>query len=152
VDPTIFVALTPASLAFIGAVGVFLYGKYLERKSTNIAVLAEIQRLLEVIKAHQEWWEDRVKAGNTNVPLIPFSTDVYQEQLKNIGLLDREFVARVVKFYGYLTFVNSLQASRPGHVKSVDFDSTYSWALKTLRKVYDPAFEAAFKKFNMDAP
>src|SRR5207253_2829570 len=95
----------------------FYWGKRLERQSVNKAILAEIRRLIDVICRHKKWWlEGCMKTGNTDVPLIPFSTPIYNEQAKNIGLLDRSIVAKVANFYGYVQFLNSLQVSRAGYL------------------------------------
>jgi len=72
--------IAPA-LAFVAAFGVFFAGQYFEAWSVNHAVPAEMKRLIEVIKKHQEWWACRMEEKETNFPLIPFSHAVYSTQV-----------------------------------------------------------------------
>lgn len=144
---------------FVGLLGVlagfilFYWGKRLERQSVNKAILAEIHRLINVVCRHKEWWlEDCIKRGNTDLPLIPFSTPIYDEQAKNIGLLDRSIVANVASFYGYVQFLNSLQMSRAGYMalnKLPLFEQMYLDALETFCNVNRHIFKQAFSEFGL---
>jgi hypothetical protein len=139
-DPQVIAAL----LAFIGTVVAFFARKSLESRSINRAVLAEIKRLTEVGATHKKWWEERVHEKDTNYPLIPFSHAIYTKQAKNIGVLKGGVVVRAVQFYGYVDFLNALQASRPAHLaagKSPEFDETYSKALANFVRRFGTAFD-----------
>jgi hypothetical protein len=136
-------------LAFVAAVGVFFGGKYFEARSVNRAVLAEMKRLIEVIKKHQEWWAGKINAKNTNFPLIPFSHAVYSTQVQNIGVLNGRLVVRAVQFYGYLDFLNALQASRAQFIaagKPAEFDEMYGAVLGSFVRTYGHTFEKEFSK------
>jgi hypothetical protein len=136
-------------VTFAGAVALFVYRKNLEKTSINKAILAEIKRLVEVVERHQKWWEERIQAKDTNHPLILFSHAVYAKQVDNIGALQGSLVVRVVQFYGYLDFLNALQASRPHYIaakKSNEFDHVYNGALKELLKNFGQAFASEFEK------
>ncbi len=134
-----------ALIALTSAVCVFLVGKWFERRSTNRAVLAEIQILLSVMARHEAWWADRMEANDTNYPLIPFSFEVYTAHIKTIGTLRSNIVVRAVKFYGYVRFLNMLQASRAAYVsegKSNGFDKVYHDALKSCLAQFGKIFDA----------
>ncbi len=138
-----------ALVAFAGAIALFVYRKNREEKSINKSVLAEIKRLLDVIQRHKKWWEGRIQAKDTNYPLIPFSHVVYSKQVANVGALKGSLVVRAVQFYGYLDFLNALQASRPQYIaagKSADFDQVYDGALKELLDTFGQAFADEFQK------
>jgi hypothetical protein len=144
-DPQIIAGI----IAFIAAVGVFVGGKFLDARSVNHAVLAEMKRLIQVVDTHREWWAKLVAAHDTNYPLIPFSHAVYTAQVQNIGVLKRPIVVRTVQFYGYLDFLNSLQASRDKFIaagKSADFDKLYADSLDSFTRAYAHAFKAEFAK------
>ena len=82
-------------------------------------------------------------------PLIPFSHVVYTKQVANVGALKGSLVVRAVQFYGYLDFLNALQASRPQYIaagKSPDFDQVYDGALKELLDTFGQAFANEFQK------
>jgi rRNA processing protein Gar1 len=120
------------------------------RLSTNKAILAEIQRLLIVLKRHQDWWNRLMKASpkETNAPLVPFTTPVFDEQVKAIGNVDTAIVGKVVAFFGYVKFINAIQLSKPGSAaigKQDDFDKLYASILDTAVKDYSGTFDAAFK-------
>jgi hypothetical protein len=105
-----------------------------------------------VVARHKEWLEECLKAGNNDLPLIPFSTPIYDEQAKNIGLLDRSIVGHVADFYGYVQFLNSLQASRAGYVavnKLPLFEQMYLESLETFCKLNCDVFNQAFSDYHL---
>lgn len=80
-QPTVLVAVLGAIAALVRYVII----KSNERRSINRALLSEISRLLSVIVRHKTWWEECIKNGDTDLPLINFSTDVYDTLLKFWG-------------------------------------------------------------------
>ena len=148
----------PAITAVISLLGVltgvilFYWGKKIERQSVNKAILAEIRRLIIVVGSHRDWWNDPKNTVNRDVPLIPFSTPIYDEQAKNIGLLDGSVVERVAEFYGYLQLINSLQKSRADYAtikKLNQFEEMYPKVLETFCQTYATAFDEAFQKYGL---
>lgn len=148
----------PAITAVISLLGVltgvilFYWGKKIERQSVNKAILAEIRRLIAVVGSHRDWWNDPKNTVNRDVPLIPFSTPIYDEQAKNIGLLDGSVVETVAEFYGYLQFINSLQKSRADYAtikKLNQFEEMYPKVLETFCQTYATAFDEAFQKYGL---
>jgi hypothetical protein len=130
----------------------FYWGKRLEQQSVNIAILAEIRRLINVVGRHKEWLEESLKAGDNDLPLIPFSTPIYDKQAKNIGLLDRRIVAHVATFYGYVQFLNSLQMSRAGYMavnKVPLFEQMYLESLETFCNVNRDVFKHTFRDYGL---
>ena len=141
-------AVYPALIAFVCAVVVFLWRKILEVRSANRAVLAEIQRLIKVVKIHRNWWKDRMDKKDTDYPLIPFSHPVYDKQVQNIGSLNGAVVVRVVRLYGYLDFLNSMQEARQEHIKarkSDEFNAMYLGVLDKFLSQFETAFDKEFE-------
>lgn len=144
IDP----AIVAAVIAFVSAAATFFWQKRSERRSINRGILAEIRRILKVVRSHRDWWATRVETEDTDHPLIPFSQAVYSKQVANIGALSNRLVVRVVTFYGYLEFINSLQAARPEYVaaaKAGEFNKMYLGVLTTFLADYEHAFDDDFK-------
>ncbi len=124
-----------------------------ESQRVNKAVAAEIHRLLKyVIPPHKDWWKRCQDSNDEDLPLIPFTTPVYDEHAKNIGMLDDDFVATAASFYGYVQFLNALQKSRKGYIKLNKlsmFVGTYQDALQNALDVYGNAFAAVFKRYGL---
>lgn len=135
-----------AVLAFVSAAAIFFMGKYSEKRSVNIAVLAEIQRLIIVLDSHRKWWEKCAEEGR-DVPLISFSIDVYRSQIGNMGVIERFIVADVVRFYGYIDFLNTLQCKRDEYKQRDNlegFNQTYGRTLATVVDSFAERFDEAF--------
>jgi rRNA processing protein Gar1 len=150
------IALWVAVIGGLFSVTVVLVTKHLEsrgsRISSNTAVLAEIQRLLTVLERHKNWWDKAVKDGSTDVPLAPFTTPVFDEQVKTIGNVDKAIVGRVVALFGYVKFINAIQLSKAGYAsvgKQNDFNKLYAAILETALNQYSAAFDAAFRKYGL---
>jgi hypothetical protein len=141
-DPAVIAAL----IALAATLGASWYDKYTEKKTTNKAILAEIHRLLEVVQEHVGWKGRR----DPKFPLIPFSTPVYDEHVKNIGWVDKDIVALVVKFYGYLGYLNCLQRLREQYISAEkDFNKQYDESLDRLLNNFDKKFDLALRKYNI---
>lgn len=136
-------------------VWLFYRGKAIEHRRINKAVLAEIHRLIhDVIPYHAKWWDDCTapSVGDEDLPLIPFTTPVYDEHTKNIGMPDEGVVADVATFYGYIKFLNSLQKSRDEYCKLEKvnkFIITYKRSLKTANDTFKGRFVKAFDDFGI---
>jgi len=139
-DAALWVAVTGGLFSVL----VVFVNKWLEIRNTNTAVLAEVQRLLSVLDGHRAWWKSCVEKGYTGYPLIPFTTPVFDLQAKNIGQIDSKMVAQIVRFYGYLKFVNALQVERDKYEKLGklgEFDKQYLGVLERLWGDYEHAFD-----------
>jgi hypothetical protein len=136
-------------IALTSAVFVFRRGQSLEKKATNKAILAEIHRLVKVVLPKHLQWSGR---HDPKYPLIPFSTRVYDEQVKNIGSLDDDVVAPVVEFYGYLGYINSLQVLRDQykkHSNEQEFEKQYDDSLSRLLRDFQTKFDHAFERYKL---
>src|SRR5258708_7108226 len=95
-----FLPLVPAIIAAVvtAAITVFSlwFQKHQEKLTVTRAILAEISRLLAILPRHLGWWNERCRAGQVDVPLIPFSTDVYDKLSDRLGHLNPRIVATVV--------------------------------------------------------
>ena len=126
-------------VAILGFVFYFIR-KLWENSSVNKAILAEAKRLLSVAREHKKFWQERVADKTTSHhPLIPFSHVVYDKQVKNVGVIKRGLVAEVVRFYGYVDYINSFQALRKqyedaGHTN--EFNKMYLRTLETLVETF----------------
>jgi hypothetical protein len=141
-DPAVIAAL----IAFAATLGASWYDKYAEKRTTNKAILAEIHRMLEVVRDHIHWEGRR----DPKYPLIPFSTPVYTAHVENIGWIHKDIVALVVKFYGYLGYINSLQSAREQYISAgKDFDKQYEDSLNKLLDDYRGKFDRRFEKYDI---
>lgn len=122
----------------------------LEVHSLNRAIMAEVHRLLNVLRSHRKWWSDCMRDKNTDLPLIAFTTPVFDAQVKNIGRLNDSIVVHVAQFYGYVKFINSLQAARPGYgAKLAAFDQQYLDVLDIALTAFAPKFEPLYGEYGL---
>jgi hypothetical protein len=148
-ETQVVAAIVGGLIAIAGAAVSYLYRTRHEKAVVNKAVLAEISRLLFVLDHHEKWWRGCIQSKNTNYPLIPFATDVYKEQTKKIGIIDESVIVHVVKFYGYVGYLNTLQSIRTQYASPTDFDKQYLQSLETILADYGKVFGAAFKKYEI---
>ena len=143
-------AILVAVIAGTFSVFVVLLTKRLEGKSANTAILAEIRRLQHVVDRHKKWFAACSASDKARLPLVAFSTPVFDEAVKTIGQIDKDFVADVVAFYGYLKFINSMQQQRQTYIdleKGEDFGGLYLGILNTLLSDYETKFTIALQKY-----
>jgi hypothetical protein len=149
-EPAVIIAVAGSIAAAIR----FLYIKIEQHKSFNRALLSEISRLLRVIVRHKRFWSECIKNGDTDLPLINFSTDVYDTLIKEWRDVDSSYAAAAASFYGYIGFLNRLQGTKdkyPGD-KMKMFDAIYLNALEAINRDYFNKFDKAFEKFHVDKP
>ena len=150
-----FGAIFAALIGVIGAFLQFYVQKRNERTTVNKAILSEISRLLHVLCKHRIWWEGCKANNNTDLPIVPFSMDVYDNFLKNIGDLHRSYASEAVSFYGYIKFLNALQKLRADHIaigKEQVFVDTYLASLSNIVSRHYNKFDAAFTKYAIELP
>lgn len=144
-------AMTDAYATFLAAVftgfvalALYFLRDWARARSVNKAILAEIQRLLEVIERHREFWDESAKAKKTgDHPLIPFAHVVYDKQVGNVGLVRATKVSAVVRFYGYVDYVNRFQALRDFYDKAgntEEFNIRYIGLLDRMLKMFRCTF------------
>jgi hypothetical protein len=137
-------------LGAILGLGSHFVQKAAEARSTNRAILAEINRLLTVVKEHRAFWEREVEAGTADHhPLIPFSHVVFSGQVANVGVIHRKLVAEVVEFYGYVDYLNSFQALRKDYIgagHADEFNRMYLRGLKRLLDDFEKVFASAVQE------
>lgn len=146
------VAIWVAIIGGLFSILAVFYKNWNEERRVNIAVFAELQRLIAVIEEHKSWWEDCLKNNNAAFPLIPFLTPVFDQHGKNLGQIDTNVVAKVVKFYGYLKFINSLQGERSNYIlggKSKEFDQQYLAVLSRILRDYKGQFDDVFRRHRL---
>lgn len=146
------IAIWVAIIGGLFSILAVFYKNWNEERRVNIAVFAELQRLITVIEEHRTWWEGRVKNNDTAFPLIAFLTPIFDQHGKNLGHIDTKVVAKVVKFYGYLKFINSLQAERPSYTaagKSKEFDQQYLDVLTRISRDYKAEFNEVFQRHGL---
>jgi hypothetical protein len=146
------IALWVAVVGGLFSVGVVFITKFLESRSANTAILAEIQRLLKVIESHKKWWEDCIKSRETDLPLTQFTTPIFDAQVENIGNIDRQMVAKVVAFYGWVKFINAIQGEKakyPQTARGAKFNDQYLNILGDVLARYKGTFDNAFRKYGL---
>ena len=71
--------------------------------------------------------------------------------MRSIGSLNGTIVVRVVKLYGYLDFLNSMQQSRREHIKagkSNEFNTMYLGVLDKFLSQSETAFDKEFERLD----
>lgn len=114
-----------------------------ELESLTRALAIEIAELVIAVGRRHAWWSEHVdpKVGWLP-PLIVFSRDAYDQLRAKIDRLAPEVVAAIVRFHGYLHFVNAMHATREEYVKAGragEFYDTYKLSLETLLGDIAPA-------------
>ncbi len=109
----------------------FINQRRYEKATITNAITEEMDRLKDVLRSHVSWIG---KPTSIELPLVPFQTAVYDAQLEKIGLLDPNFVKKVVSFYGMVGFINALQQTKAEY-RRVDggtdrFVNSYKKAIK----------------------
>jgi hypothetical protein len=135
--------------AAILGLATYFIRKLWENSAVNKAILAEIGRLLTVIEEHKKFWQERVADNTTSHhPLIPFSHIVYDKQVENVGVIKRGLVGEVVRFYGYVDFINSFQTLRKKYEAkdhTGEFNRRYIDSLQRLVDDFKATFGEACK-------
>lgn len=130
-------------VAVLGLIS-FVVRKIWEDWSINKAVQAEIDRLMEVIRRHRDFWQECVANGTTSHhPLIPFRHVVYDKQVKNLGVIYGGKVDAVVRFYGYVDYLNDLQLLRKHYdnsENSSEFNEMYIGTLSRMLGLFKSTF------------
>jgi hypothetical protein len=134
-----------AVLGGLFGLGSILLRSRFDRQSANLAILAETYRLQNIIKRHLDFWKANLGAR----PLLALTTPVFDVQLQNIGMVDRKVVANVVKFYGYIKFVNGVQAERMNFAAPEEFNSLYTTVLTNLHNDFKDSFTSVYQKFGL---
>ena len=146
-------AIITAVIGFIIALGKYIHDSWRKKRTLNTIILAEIARLLEVTVEHKSWWERMIEKKDTNQQLIPFTTPIFDSQMANLGDLDRRYAGDIVRFYGYMKFLNTKQQTQPHppkRGKTAEFDQSYLNSLDRLLKSYRPKLEPALEKYHID--
>jgi hypothetical protein len=145
-DAAIWVAIIGGLFSVLA----LFFRNFNEEQRINIAIFAEIQRLLHVLDEHAAWWARLVTAGDTKYPLIEFLTPVFDQHEKNLGRISADAVGKVVQFYGYVKFINALQAQRAAYIaeqKSGEFDAQYLRVLERIRNDFKDTFAHTFHHY-----
>lgn len=86
-------------------------------------------------------------------PLIPFSTDLYDKQIENVGKLPRRLAEKIVKFYGFVKFLNQIQVTRnefAANGRAANFHGFYLQELIRLMDKFGTSFDADFKRHGIE--
>ena len=147
----VLAALIPLSFAYWR----WRVERHLTRRTLVKAILAEVRRLLDVLWMHEKWWRECVEAADTNHPLLPFTTEVYDEHVGDIGALDEDAVGTVVSFYGYVTFINRFQGTETLYIArrqddgKMIFDVAYLELLRKTLDQFNNEFDEVFARYNI---
>jgi hypothetical protein len=147
-----FITAWIAIIGVAGSAAKYFYDLDREKTAINIAVLTEVHRLLPVIRSHRKWWNCLPETDKERLPLIPFSTPVFNGQVQQIGKLEKNVVGSVGAFYGYLGYINQLQTSRKAYLdagRPARFKEQYLQSLDNILRDYDSEFDAQFKQLEL---
>ncbi len=131
----------------IAAVVKYFWDDHRERTAVQTALLVEVERLIWVIRNHRKWFG----AGKPD-PLVSFSTDCYDQQVKDIGKLTSPLAIKIVKFYGYVKFLNRMQAARDEYHKAgldAAFNSLYVSQLAEFEDQFGAMFTSVFRAYGI---
>jgi hypothetical protein len=126
-----------------------------EKLTVTRAILAEVSRLLAILPKHLSWWDACQAQGDTEVPLIPFSTDVYDKLSDRLGHLPPNIVGTVVNFYGFIKFINAIQITRTYYTQAnrpANFAKFYSAELASVASAFSPLVKDAFDTYGVLSP
>jgi hypothetical protein len=146
-------AIIAALLGLFGAWIKYLYDSWRKQKTINVTILTEVARLLEVSGGHLGWWQRKRKEKDTDQVMIALQTPVFDSQMQNLGDLDRRYAGAIVRFYGYVKFINSLQETQAHYRKrhkGAEFDERYEKAVSDLLKLYTETFRPAFDEYGIE--
>ena len=132
---------------FITAVLQYFLNARAERESIQIGFLAEVERLQVVISRHLAHF-----ANFKDDPLIPFSTDFYDKQIENVGEISKNLVPDIIRFYGWVGFLNQVQAARKDYIaqgKLPEFDVFYVKQLQSFCAQFEQPFKAHFRRYGL---
>jgi hypothetical protein len=157
VIPFVPVAAAVIAATLTGVVTVFslAFQRRQEKLTVTRAILAEVSRLLAILPRHLSWWDACQSQGDFGVPLIPFSTDVYDKLSDRLGHLHPTIVATVVNFYGFIKFLNAIQLTRAYYMQAdrpADFVKFYSAELASVSGAFRPLFDEAFNSYGVRSP
>jgi hypothetical protein len=150
-----FISILGALVAAAVTLFSLWFQRHQEKLAVTRAVLAEVSRLLAILPRHEAWWQACRAKGDTELPLIAFSTDVYDKLSDRLGHLHPRIIATVVNFYGFVKFLNSIQKTRPkyAHAKRLDdFAEFYASELAGVATEFRPLLEEAFLKYSVLVP
>lgn len=149
--------MAPLIAAMVGATvafGSLFFQRRNERLAINRAILAEVSRILAIIPRHREWWEGCRKSGQVNVPLIEFSTAVYDKMTDKVGLIHPAHIAAIVSFYGFVGFLNNVQKTADSYSDDDRLKKFAAFYSKTLSQVerFKAVLQPAFRKYKVCPP
>ena len=157
VDPAAVTQMAPIITAF-GGITVALLSLFIQRRNErlaiNRAILAEVSRILAVIPRHREWWEGCVEREQVKVPLIEFSTAVYDKMTDKVGLIHPAHIAAIVSFYGFVGFLNKVQKTADIYTDEDRLKEFAPFYSKTLGQVerFEAFLVPAFRKYRVCPP
>jgi len=134
----------------IAAVAQYFINARAERQSIQIGFLAEVERLQVVVSRHLANFRNF-----KDDPLIPFSTDFYDKQIENVGKISKNLVPDIIRFYGWIGFLNQVQAARKDYVaqgKLAAFDVFYVKQLESFCTQFEQLFKAHFLRYKLAPP
>lgn len=157
VDLSAATEMAPLITAVIGAAAALVtvaFQQRNERLAINRAILTEVSRILAVIHRHLEWWEGCRTRGQVNVPLIEFSTAVYDKMTDKVGLIHPAHIATIVSFYGFVGFLNKVQKTADSYSDEDRLKEFAPFYSKTLGQVedFEPLLQSAFRKYRVCPP
>ncbi len=146
-------AVVAATLAYVYGIRNTARQRRLERDNVTRALLTEIRALNAVLTLRLEWWTTQVDPKKWIPPLIQVAADAYEKLGGSIGQLDSPLAQEIVKFYGYIRFINEFQKTKDVYIsngRTEEFYSAYRSILtEHLAERGDSAFQEWYRKYSM---
>lgn len=125
-----------AFITGIFALMLYVLRNYWQDHTVNSAIFAEKQRLRGVIESHKTFWDKCVADHTTHHhPLIPFEHIVYDKHVAHVGVVHRGKVSEIVRFYGYVNYLNQFQKLRDFYDRAGNADEFNAMYLGVLDKI-----------------
>jgi hypothetical protein len=109
-----------------------------EVESLTRALGIEVAALVIAVAERHAWWLREWREDPAWLPpLVPFYAEAYDRLATRLESLPPPMVAAVVHFYGYLHFVNGLQAARDEYQRAGKHEKYFPAYAEALRDLFD---------------
>ena len=146
-------AVVAATLAYVYGIRNAGRQRKLERDNVTRALLTEVHALNSVLTLRLNWWTTKVDPAKWIPPLVEVAVDAYDKLGGNIGQLESALAQDIVRFYGYIRFINEFQKTRDEYLKNnraAEFYAAYTSILTDhLSKRGDSSFQEWCQRYSI---
>ena len=157
---TVVITLVSALLGGLIALSSDLVKSYYEhrhdKENVTKAILVETRELTHQIIIQRNWWRNSVDPQQELQPLVAFNTQVFDQHVDKIDLLDPDLAQKVAEFYYQGHFINDFQKLKESYVSPaqnrLEFYCRYDRILSTHleERGFEPPEKSPFNKYYQD--